>query len=361
MNALLFMPDISGFTKFVNETEITHSQHIVQELLEILIDSNQMKLQVNEIEGDAILFFRPGEKPSLTELLKQVEAMYFKFHQHLKLYDHQRICPCGACKSAIDLKLKVIVHFGEVAQYSVKDHKKLFGKDVIVVHRLLKNNVDSDEYILMTHAVVNDKQDLNKPSWFSPAEGSGIYDAVEIQYAYAVLSGLSDKVPEPEIPHLRFFESAKISFTDEEIVDANMNEIFAAIFDLDKRADWMEGVKGIKYLGHDKINRKGTVHRCLTGTKNQPVIITESASLGKDKMELVEMNKNGMGGCRFKLQVQSPGVTKVIAEVLVRKNPIVQLMFGLLMKKSFKKAIRKSLENLKLVCSGRVQTSPGLQ
>lgn len=74
------MPDISGFTKFVNETEILHGQHIVQELLEILIDSNNLNMQVNEIEGDAILFFRPGEKPSMEKLLKQVETMYFNFH-----------------------------------------------------------------------------------------------------------------------------------------------------------------------------------------------------------------------------------------------------------------------------------------
>ena len=31
---LLFIPDISGFTRFVNETEIDHSRLIIQELLE---------------------------------------------------------------------------------------------------------------------------------------------------------------------------------------------------------------------------------------------------------------------------------------------------------------------------------------
>jgi len=29
--ALLFMPDISGFTQFVSETEVMHSRHIVQD------------------------------------------------------------------------------------------------------------------------------------------------------------------------------------------------------------------------------------------------------------------------------------------------------------------------------------------
>ena len=61
--ALLFMPDISGFTQFVSETEVLHSQHIVQELLEIIIDSNHLNLQVSEIEGDAIFFYRPVINP----------------------------------------------------------------------------------------------------------------------------------------------------------------------------------------------------------------------------------------------------------------------------------------------------------
>ena len=65
--ALLFMPDISGFTQFVSETEISHSQHIVQELLEIIIDSNHLNLQISEIEGDAIFFYKPGDKPDLKE------------------------------------------------------------------------------------------------------------------------------------------------------------------------------------------------------------------------------------------------------------------------------------------------------
>ena len=55
--------DISGFTRFVNETEIDHSRLIIQELLEILINSNQIGLEVSEIEGDAILFYKFGESP----------------------------------------------------------------------------------------------------------------------------------------------------------------------------------------------------------------------------------------------------------------------------------------------------------
>ena len=83
--ALLFMPDISGFTQFVSETEILHSQHIIQELLEIIIDSNHLNLQISEIEGDAIFFYRPGDKPDLKSLLQQVEKMFTRFHGHSEI------------------------------------------------------------------------------------------------------------------------------------------------------------------------------------------------------------------------------------------------------------------------------------
>jgi Protein of unknown function (DUF2652) len=52
---LLFIPDISGFSRFVSQTEIEHSRLIIQELLEILINANQMGLEISEVEGDAIL------------------------------------------------------------------------------------------------------------------------------------------------------------------------------------------------------------------------------------------------------------------------------------------------------------------
>ena len=88
---LLFIPDISGFTKFVHETEISHSEHIITELLEAIIDANEIDLQISEIEGDAVLFYRNGVKPTAAEILAQVQRMYVKFHVCLRKYESQRI------------------------------------------------------------------------------------------------------------------------------------------------------------------------------------------------------------------------------------------------------------------------------
>src|SRR5687768_11104496 len=97
---LLFIPDISGFSRFVTETEINHSRIIIQELLETLINANQINLEVSEIEGDAILFYRFGKAPDIKELYQQVEKMFCEFHRYLSAYDAHRFCQCKACVSA---------------------------------------------------------------------------------------------------------------------------------------------------------------------------------------------------------------------------------------------------------------------
>ena len=67
---MLFIPDISGFTRFVNEVEIEHSRFIIQQLLEVLIKANEVGLEISEIEGDAILFYKFGE-PQKLEIVVQ--------------------------------------------------------------------------------------------------------------------------------------------------------------------------------------------------------------------------------------------------------------------------------------------------
>ena len=149
---LLFIPDISGFTKFITQTEIEHSRLIIQELLEVLINSNEIGLNISEIEGDAILFYRFGEPPPLDEVYGQVEKMFCEFHRRLIAYDHRRYCLCRACNTANDLTLKIISHYGEFTNYSVKNFHKLIGKDIIIAHQLLKNDINTHEYWLDTVA-----------------------------------------------------------------------------------------------------------------------------------------------------------------------------------------------------------------
>jgi Protein of unknown function (DUF2652) len=62
---------------------------------------------------------------------------------------------------------------GEILQSRVKDHVKLFGPDVIAVHRLLKNDVPADEYVLFTQALASGWPSAAAPSWSACEEHSG--------------------------------------------------------------------------------------------------------------------------------------------------------------------------------------------
>src|SRR5262247_2397657 len=195
---LLFIPDISGFTRFVTETEIDHSRRIVQELLEAVIEANQIGLQVSEIEGDAVLFFRFGESPDLRQLSQQVERTFRDFHERLAAYEISRFCQCRACASACTLTLKIITHYGEFASYSIKSFDKLIGKDVIVAHQLLKNDIDQHEYWLVTTDLVHNDSPAELAKWMTWKNSAKQTETGEVPFHYTQLSKLKSELqPDP--------------------------------------------------------------------------------------------------------------------------------------------------------------------
>ena len=60
---------------------------------------------------------------------------------------------CDGCKQAGELKIKLVGHLGDVAVQRVKHLTEFAGVDVILVHRMLKNDVPLPEYLLMTDPV----------------------------------------------------------------------------------------------------------------------------------------------------------------------------------------------------------------
>lgn len=336
--ALLFMPDISGFTQFVNETEILHSQHIVQELLEILIDSNNLDLKVSEVEGDAIFFYRVGDRPDLNRLLLQVEKMFTRFHAHLKLYEHQRICPCGACKTAADLSLKIVAHFGEVKGMMVKDHKKLFGKDVILIHRLLKNNVDKKEYVLFTNQLIEEIKSNELPSWYNPRRSSEKYDLGEVPFHFSDLSDLH-KTVRVSLPVYNSSSKTYVAFSEEEIIAAPMEKIFEALLSMQRQVATSARENKNDPGKNSAILKIGERHPCLI-TRNNSQNVTESVKVEAENIEMVEMNEKGVAGYRYILKKLSPEQTKLSVEMLVRNNPLFKVLFSIVMKSKMMRRIR---------------------
>jgi hypothetical protein len=343
VSGLLFIPDISGFTDFVNETEVDHSRYIIQELLETLINSNNLQLQVSEIEGDAILFYRFGQLPTMKELYGQVQVMFENFHRALKYNSARRICQCNACKKADSLTLKVITHTGEFSNYTVKEFNKLIGKDVILIHQLLKNDIPMHEYWMVTENCI-DKNNAALPELLQWQKGSKITEHGTVDFYYSMLTQLKEQITHENKEQLGITGKRENVLTLEKQFNENIQRMLSVIGDLSNRPRWMEGLKGVEGVS-TPINQVGTSHRCLLD-KNVEIMTTSDFYSDDYKVRLEETDKKRMVSLQFELSKLNDSSTLLRMNLFMRKNPLLLLVFRLFMKKKMKKSLEKSMDNL---------------
>ncbi|WP_350292660.1 DUF2652 domain-containing protein [uncultured Croceitalea sp.] len=266
--SILFLPDISGFTEFVEETEVNHSQHVIAELLEILIESNIAGMELAEIEGDALFFYSEESIPSQEILLAQITNMFTAFYSHLDLFRENRICPCNACAKAPDLKLKIIAHCGEVEHIVVNGKRKPFGRKVIEAHRLLKNTVKDDSYALLTKELAQEV-DLSF-YYFSKVfhfkEGENEYDGKNLEYIYSLIDPL--KLNLKPVPTVKTFVPDKSpNLHLQRQMNRSAAKLLSLIMDFSIRPQWVKGVDRFIFDGNE-VNRVGTQHLCVINGKN---------------------------------------------------------------------------------------------
>jgi hypothetical protein len=161
--ALLVLADISGFTKFMKLHTITviHAKQIIVTLLESIIKTALPPLKLIELEGDAVFFYAACYQNDaeldqhIAAVKTQILSFFQSFYQEMLKLCELQLCICEACASVKELRLKIVLHAGEVAVEQIHTFEKLFGLDVIIAHRLLKNSVPAKEYVLMTTPVFN--------------------------------------------------------------------------------------------------------------------------------------------------------------------------------------------------------------
>lgn len=346
--AFLFIPDISGFTRFVTEVEIDHSSHIIQELLEILIESNQLGLEISEIEGDAILFYRFGDAPTAAEALAQVQQMFVNFHKHLKKYETHRICQCGACCTAHDLTLKFIAHYGDITINQVKDYNKLFGKEVIVAHRLLKNDIEHHEYALMTNNLINTWNNMPTLAWAPVQESSQEYDSGLVEYGYLALAPLMQQVPTLELEDYSINGVKVPVAAASSIVEAPLDMVFSVFADLRWRAKWIDGSQPEVDQVNTELFQNGATHRCLV---NGPISVSHDTQLSKDLVTFTETNIQRTECTVYTLRRLDDHRTEVTCTEFRKRNALPNLLFQLFQKQPHIHSLQKTLANLNGYCS----------
>ena len=342
---LFFIPDISGFTRFVNETEIEHSQHIIRELLEALVDANAIGLEVSEFEGDAVLFYRPGAPPPLTELVEQARRMFVGFHTQLKRFQYGHVCQCGACAGTHHLGLKFVAHAGACGSMPVKDRVKLIGRDVIVAHRLLKNSVPEREYLLLSQRTLDRLADADAAAF---TDGADAYDELgEIAYRYLPMAAYLAEVRFEPPPPVTLDRPQRLLQVARRIA-APAEQIYGLLIDLPARARWVEGVKAIEFRD-DTPNHVGKVHRCVRDG-DDPEVVTGGVHADERTMEFTETDTRRRGALRYLLTRRPDGATDVMLEFFVGGNALTRLLARLTLARKLQNGFEKSLANLAREC-----------
>jgi hypothetical protein len=340
---LIFIPDISGFTRFVTETELDHSRLIIQELLEVIIQSNDSGLEISEIEGDAILFYKFGEAPSLPELYRQVEKMFCAFHQNLIAYDVRRYCQCKACTSAISLSLKVITHYGEFTQYNVSTFRKLIGKDLIVAHQLLKNEIPQHEYWLVTSSLTGTSQPISLAPWMKWDTSKANTESGALPFHFTQLAPLKNNVVPDAVPELNLNLKEKIVAIEREY-ETDIITLFHATGDFNYRHRWLEGVQKVEEIIHF-LPRIGMKCRCSMENGDH-YIYSSSYRYMDDRIEFSETDDDTQSITYFTLVRKTLGLTALTVDFYVSKGNASGLAFPILERDAVKEKLERSLNNL---------------
>jgi len=157
---VLILADISGYTRFMlaNQRALVHGQMVITKLLEEIIREVEIPLEVKEIEGDAVFLYaiKPDDETEWAEtrqlIGRKLVSFFEAFARGILVGSEFALCSCPSCQNIDQLKLKIVVHSGEAVFHKVGQFSDVSGVDVILAHRLLKNSIPSDEYVLMTES-----------------------------------------------------------------------------------------------------------------------------------------------------------------------------------------------------------------
>jgi hypothetical protein len=172
VKGFIVLIDISGYTRYIRshnlrhvpvvgkhfrETSEAHGEQVVTDLLEALINATSDLLHPEKLEGDAVLMTAIVEdQEGFSRLLvARLQDVFKVFHQRIAELVFCTTCLCDCCSNMEELKVKAIAHHGPFLLKKVAGFREIAGQEVIRAHRLLKNTVKSNEYLMLTEPVVS--------------------------------------------------------------------------------------------------------------------------------------------------------------------------------------------------------------
>ena len=131
---------------------------------------------------------------------------------------------------------------------------------MIVAHRLLKNDVDANEYILITEPCCNAVGHEDAGAKLQWAKSSQAYETIgNVGYEFATLTDYRAQFPEPPAPPRFVVEKGDDNL--EIVIDAPIKAVYQTLVNVDRRPEWLDGVDTIdREMTSERINMR---HNCV--------------------------------------------------------------------------------------------------
>jgi uncharacterized protein YndB with AHSA1/START domain len=254
--------DISGYTNYLAGVELDHAQDILADLIGTVVTALRPNFRLAKLEGDAAFTFAPAEKVDGSMLLDTIERCYFGFRRRRRDVRQATSCECNACVRIPDLNLKFVVHHGQAIRQKVAGREELLGSDVIVVHRLLKNDVVEKlgvpAYALITQACID-------AAGLDPA-ANGMREITETYEIIGEVKGwvhdLELRWQEEESRKRVYVPAAESSFTVSIPTNAPPQVVWEFLTTPGRRRSWQAGVTDVL-----EVQTRGG-RRCVGGTNH---------------------------------------------------------------------------------------------
>ena len=164
----LLLADISGYTSFLQSVAVAHKDDafaggavppayaVLSNLLDGIVGRVAPPFTLSELEGDAVFAYAANSDPVPrgAAMLDCLSECYADFRRRVGTALDIWQCGCDACTRIYVLDLKFILHAGAYVTQEIAGTSKLVGPEVVMAHRLLKNNaatlVGHSAYALIT-------------------------------------------------------------------------------------------------------------------------------------------------------------------------------------------------------------------
>jgi hypothetical protein len=253
--------DVSGYTRYLGGVELDHAQDILADLLGAVVTNTRI-MKTAKLEGDAVFCHAATGDLDGAALVDTIESCYFAFTKRRRTIAHMTTCMCDACKKLDVLDLKFVVHSGQYAAHVVAGREELVGYDVILVHRLLKNQVadaiGTRGYALLTMPAIEELGLQQFAQGLTPLQVS--VDGAEIDVRVFDLAARLRELQQT----IRVVDDPEVEVWAD--VEAPPAEIWRIMSSAMERPNWISVSTGVEQHNARGVPGVGTINHCYHGS-----------------------------------------------------------------------------------------------